>query len=502
MTQYQPKWPPYQHQLTARRRLDERPYRPSDQDVMAWLMEYGTGKTKIMLDEFGEREMTGDIQDLLVFASAGVYLNWMRNEIPEHLSEDLRERAIIAPWLSGSRRARGAVEHLLARHQDHRRPRILLVNVEAISAVARVRDACRTLMDQGRRVMVVVDESTLIKGWDSRRTMHITDIAQRAAARRISTGLVTPNSPMDLFGQFYFMDWRILGFRSYYGFRARYAIMKDQEFFHGLNDDGSEKLSKHKVVVAYRNEAELAQKIKGYSYRVLKKDCMDLPEKVYEFHDVELTDEQRRVYDEIRVLGTSELEDGVFVTANMVLHQMLRMHQVLLGHTRDDEEGLVRPVKSNRTRDLLEILGAHAGKAIIWTPYDYNIREISEALTREYGPGSVARFWGGNVKTREDEETRWRRDPACRWQVATQSAGGAGRTWIEATLVVYYGSTHNLEHRMNSEDRAHRAGQRNVVTYVDMIARGTVEEKIIAALRRKLNLATVIQGDDYRKWLV
>jgi hypothetical protein len=466
---------------------------------MAWLMEYGTGKTKIVLDEFGEREDADDIQDMLVLTSKGVYLNWRDTEMPEHLSDELRERAVVAAWQSGSARARGAIEKLLAT-RDPRRPRVLLVNVEAMSSVDRAMNTCREFLEQ-RRVMCVVDESTLIKGWDSTRTKRITELGQLAAARRICTGLVTPNSPMDLFSQFYFLDWRILGFRSFYGFRARYAVLKQAEFFVGLDDRGAEKYRKATVTVAYRNEDELQHKIQGYSYRVLKSECLDLPEKIYEFHDVELTDEQRRVYAELRQFATAELGTGDHVTATMVMVRMLRLHQVLLGHVRD-ETGVEHPLRSNRTPELLKILGAHAGKAIIWTPYDYCVREISEQLKKEFGPQSTARFWGGNPRTREEEEKQWKTDPACRWMVATQSAGGAGRTWIQANLVVYYGSTHNLEHRMNSEDRAHRRGQRNVVTYVDMMARGTVEEKIVAALRRKLNIATLISGDDYRKWLV
>lgn len=254
-------------------------------------------------------------------------------------------------------------------------------------------------------------------------------------------------------------------------------------------------------MVGYRNEEELAQRIAPYSYRVLKRDCLDLPEKIYEFHDVDMTPEQEKAYDEMLNFATTQLSCGAHVSAPMAMVQVQKRHQILLGHVRD-EDGVVRHVKSNRVRALMEILTAHSGKAIVWAPYDECIREISETIRKEFGASSLARFWGGNSRTREDEEKQFKSDPRCRFMVSTQMAGGAGRTWIAANLVIYFGDTFNLEHRLNSEDRAHRAGQRNVVTYVNLRVRGTVEDKITGALRRKLDVATAIMRDGPREWLV
>jgi SNF2 family DNA or RNA helicase len=151
---------------------------------------------------------------------------------------------------------------------------------------------------------------------------------------------------------------------------------------------------------------------------------------------------------------------------------------------------------------MLSILENHKGKAIIWAAYDQNVRRITDRLVDVYGPGSVARFWGGNADTREAEERQFKTDPKCRFMVATPSAGGRGRTWDVADLMIYYSNTFNLEHRMQSEERAQMVGKANRVAYFDLACRGTVEDKILHALRNKMNLSNAVTGDDWKQWIV
>jgi hypothetical protein len=181
---------------------------------------------------------------------------------------------------------------------------------------------------------------------------------------------------------------------------------------------------------------------------------------------------------------------------------MIRLHQLLCGHTVDDETGEIRAVPSKRLHALLELISDHAGKAIIWATYDYSIREISAALTEVYGKDAVAQFWGGNANTRHLDEERFRKDPKCRFMVSTQFSGGLGNTWIEADLVVYYANSYDLEMRFQSEDRAHRGGQTKSVTYIDLVCPNTVDNVIISALRKKIDLAATITGDNYKAWLI
>jgi SNF2 family DNA or RNA helicase len=228
---------------------------------------------------------------------------------------------------------------------------------------------------------------------------------------------------------------------------------------------------------------------------------LDLQPKTYEFRDVELTKEQSRLYDSILHDATAKLNNGTHVTAINVLGQMTRLHQIICGHVRD-ENGKVQDVESNRMKAIIELLNEHDGKAIIWSVYDPEIRRIAAALATEFGQESVASFWGGNPRVRDQEESRWLSSPECRFMVSTQMSGGKGNTWNPATLVIYAANNHDLEHRYQSEDRCHRIGQTNKVTYVDLIVRDTVEEKIIHALRKKIDLATIITGENFKEWLI
>lgn len=482
------------HQVEALRRVRARPRSPSSADVFAWLMEMGTGKSKVILDEWQDAVGAGTLQNLMVVAPAGSYRNWFedksedqQSEIRKHLDPRLLKSAIVAPWETGGGvEAQRRLEFAL-RPTD--RPRLTFMNVEALSTVERARDFMSSFLESGE-TMLAVDESTTIKG-GSKRTKAILKMAPTATARRIATGLITPRSPMDLFHQFAFLDWRILGYQSFYAFRARYAVMRRVDF-------GGRKFD---MIVGFRNLEELQRKIAPYSYRVLKSDCLDLEPKTYESRDVELTEEQRKLYRELRDYATAELDNERYVTTTSVLTQITRLQQIACGYTRDDE-GDVHDVPSNRIGVMLDVLRDHEGKAVIWTTSVHLLHKIYRAIEKEFGDASCAAFWGGNKNTRGEDERRFLGDRGCRFLVATEDAGARGNTWNAATLVVYFDNDYDLELRSQSEDRCHRRGQENKVTYVDLIARNTVDVKIIRALRRKIDMATIITGENYREWLI
>jgi len=502
---------PMSHQIEARKRLSARPFKPSDEDVFAYQMEMGTGKSYCLLDEWQDGVASGTWDTLIVIAPAGSYKNWyqsksdeQQSELKAHLDPELYRKTLVAAWETGtSKRKKEQLEKLIT---TTNRPRAFFINVESLSTKTGASDVLTRLMNNSR-ALLAVDESTTIKG-DSKRTEAICQLGQLAVARRLMTGLATPKSPLDLFWQFYFLDWRILGQQSPFAFKMRYAITRKTDFGGTLRRkkkvNGKIIMVPHKIniVVGYRNIDELKTRTAPYSYRVLKKDCLDLQPKVYEQRAVELTKEQRRIYNELLEYATSELSDGQHVTATSVIIRILRLHQLVCGHSVDDETKAVTDVPSNRVKAVLDILEEHEGKAIIWTTYTRELEKIAAALKQEYSPQSCVTFWGGNRNVRGEEEKRFLNDPQCRFMVATQSAGGRGNTWVNADLAIYAANSYNLEMRMQSEDRCHRKGQKNSVTYVDIIAENTVETKIVQALRNKIDLATAITGENYMEWLI
>jgi SNF2 family DNA or RNA helicase len=502
---YRPRTEPMRHQALALERIAARPTHPSRADVFALQMEMGTGKTWVVLTEWGTRASAGDLDALLVLAPAGSYRNWfdrpeVAGEWSQHLDPEFAARTPWAAWVSGGGvAATRRVEAVLAA----RGPRALFMNIEALSSVERARAVAREFLETSRAPMMVIDESTTIRSPDAARTEAVIALGERAAARRIMTGLIAPRAPLDLYTQFQFLDWRILGHRSFYSFRERYAVMKRVDFKQVIRGkDGTErKAPPRPIIVGYRRSEELHALTAPYSYRVLKEQCLDLAPKTYAVREVEPTPQQAKAYQDLLRRATTELESGAHVTATHILTGILRRHQVLCGHV-VDEEGRLHDIPDRRVAALSEVLAEHGGKAIVWVTYTHTLDKVRAALEREYGRGSTAAFHGGNRSTRHEDEARFLGDPRCRFMVATQSAGGRGNNWTVADLVVYYANSPDLEHRMQSEDRAHRRGQTRPVTYVDLMVRGTVDEKFVTMLRKKLDIASSIQGDARREWLI
>lgn len=478
MMSYVPRFPPYAHQAEALAKMDGK-------DAYALLMAMRTGKTKTLLDDFGRLEAEGKADQLFVIAPGGVYRTWAK-EAEKHWSEDLWNRTLVHVWESKGT-AKPRAQFLSAFH----RPKLLVMNVEALSSVKAARELALEFTKDGR-TMLAIDESTIIKNHSSKRTKFINEkLSPAADYRRILSGLPDPKSPLDFYSQFHFLDWRIIGARSYYAFRNRYAVMK-QEWFGGRLVQ---------VVNGYQNVEDLARRIEPFSSRVRLADCYDLPEKMYLRHEVEMTPKQKRHYESMRHFATTQLESGDHVTATIVIAQILRMHQILCGHVRDELGGF-HQIEENRTTALMDILEGYDGKAIIWCSYNANIESLSEVLGKEYGSGSVARFWGGNTKDRETEEQRFLTDPDCRFMLSTPAAGGRGRTWPVADLMIYFSNTYDLEHRSQSEERAQAIGKTNSVAYVDLVVPGTVDELILKVLREKIDLSSAIMKDGYQKWVI
>jgi len=217
--------------------------------------------------------------------------------------------------------------------------------------------------------------------------------------------------------------------------------------------------------------------------------------------DITPTPEQKLAYAQMKKFAVAELENAERVTATIVLTQMLRLHQILAGHTMSDDGNIV-DIPENKTAEVLDILENVAGKAIIWVAYDADVKKLSAAIEKVYGIDTCARFWGGNRDTREAEEAMFKTLSHCRFMVATAAAGGRGRTWDMADTMIYYSNTFSLEHRMQSEERNQGVGKTGNVAVFDLMTRGTVEEKIVMALRHKKNLSDVITGDSWREWIV
>ena len=341
--------------------------------------------------------------------------------------------------------------------------------------------------------MMAVDESTTIKNPKAQRTKNLVKLALQSKYRRILTGFPVTQSPLDLYSQSEFLCAQLLGYSSFYTFQNHYAKV--------INRNMGQRTFRQ--VVGYQNLDELSNKVNQFSYRVLKKDCLDLPDKVYQKREVELTPEQKKVYNQIKDYAIAELESSEIVSVSSVLTQILRLHQVTCGFVKHDQ-GEEIEIKNNRLEELLKILEEIQGKTIIWANYQCDIKRILRTLHDIVGVDAVATYYGGTPEEERQPIIDRFQDPnsSLQYLISNTQTGGYGITLHQASNVVYYSNNYDLEKRLQSEDRAHRIGQVNKVTYIDLISKDTVDEKIVKALRNKLNLAQEVLGDDkWKDWI-
>lgn len=463
---------PYKHQLDALHACD-------GQEYYAYFMEMGTGKTKVALDEIALLHHSGHVQGAIILAPNGVKVNWTKDQIPLHLSDHIRRRVFV--WDSGAktkeREQFAKIETVVDGTLD-----ILVMNIEALSMGRGAECAMSFAQRRKGRVITIIDESTTIKNHKALRTKAVFKLGAISRYRRIMTGSPVTQSPLDLFGQCLFLHRSSLGHTSYFSFRATYAEMQIMRF-------GPRSFPK---IVGYRNIEQLKRTIARFSFRVTKEECLDLPEKIHERRYLTLSDEQVAAYDKLRNEALMVFESGDVLSITSALTMFSKLHSILCGHVRDDN-GKVHDIPHNRVRTLMETIEEIDGKVIIWCNFQRDVEQIIAALREEYGDASAVSYYGPDPNAkREIAIESFRACPTCRFFVATLQCGGYGLNLQHSHNVIYYSNSFSLAHRLQSEDRAHRSGQRENVVYVDLIVPGTLDEKVVEALANKKNLADMV----------
>ena len=280
------KTEPFAHQLKAWELS-------KDKESFALFMEMGTGKSKVILDTAAYLYDNGKIDTLLIIAPKGAYRNWHLNEIPTHLPDHIIYRYAI--WSASPRKKEKMYLNDIVRAGDELR--IVIMNVEAFSSAKGVKWATSFLNTS--RALMVIDESTTIKTPGANRTKAIIKLGRMAKYRRILTGEPVTRDPLDLYSQCDFLDEVHLGFSSFYSFRNRYAIMVN------MNLGGRS----FKKVTGFQRTDELNDILRGFSFRVKKDDCLDLPKKTYQYRHVDLTKEQEKAYQEMKDLCLTKADN-------------------------------------------------------------------------------------------------------------------------------------------------------------------------------------------------
>jgi SNF2 family DNA or RNA helicase len=474
---YKFKTKPYAHQLTALEKS-------WNKENFAYFMEMGTGKTKVLIDNLAMLYDKGKIDGALIVAPKGVVKTWYEQELPTHLPDHIENVSVL--WQPNITKTQQ--EKLDSLFEIDSAIHILVMNVEALSTEKGVKFATKFI--NSHKTLMAIDESTTIKTPTARRTKNIIKIGLNAKYKRIMTGSPITKNPLDLYTQCEFLDPWLLDFSSYYAFRNRYAEMKTMHI-HGRSIQ---------VVDKFQNLGELSDTVKEFSYRVLKEDCLDLPPKVFIKRHITLTSDQKKVYEQMKQQAIAHL-NGKVTTTMTVLTQLMRLHQITCGYVAADD-GTTQAVESNRLNELMSILEDTEGKVIIWANYQLSVGEIIQKIIKVYGPDSYVHYYGLTPQEdRQDFIRKFQNDPKCRFIIGTPQTGGYGITLTQANTVIYYSNGYDLEKRLQSEDRAHRIGQKKTVTYIDLIAEDTIDEKIVEALRKKINIASEVMGEELKDWI-
>ena len=475
MWKYPYKTKPYEHQRSA---LNQ----SANQKEWAYFMEMGTGKTKVTIDNFAYLYFTKKINAVLIIAPKSVYTIW-ENEIQIHLPNEIKYK--IYKWNIDKHK-----DYVnLNKSQDFR---IFLINVEALST-KRGLDACVDYLSKNTSNFVVLDESTTIKNRTAKRSRNILKLRSLSRIRRILTGSPITKSPLDLYTQCQFLNPQLLGFTSYLTFRNRYAEMGDIPV-------GSGRFIS--IPKYYKRLDELEDKLKTFSTRIRKDQCLDLKPKIRQKRYIDLEGDNKTLYERLRVHALAIVENSTISFSNK-LTEIIKLHQVCNGFTKNDDGELMQ-LHKQKLNALEEIIDETDGKIIVFANYIYNINEIVTFLQHKYGKNSTVSIYGAvNVEDRTKAVKRIQEDKNTRFIVINPTTGGFGLTLTACNTVIYFSNNYNLEVRMQSEDRAHRMGQKGSVVYIDIVARNTLDEAIMKSLVNKGKIAAKTLGEeDLRSWLL
>jgi len=478
---YKFKTKPFKHQFDAF-------MNSKDKEAYALFMEQGTGKSKVIIDNISYLFRKGSIDTAIIAAPKGVYRNWYASEFKTHMPEDVVQFSKVCIWSPVETKKN--IEELTSFLKESEKLRFFIVNIEALST-DKGKNYLHRLLNTGNSFFCI-DESTTIKHRTARRTKNVLKLGKMAKYRRVLTGTPVTQGPLDLWSQMNFLDEYILQ-NSFYAYRNAYCVIRRRRTSTHSFDE----------VVGYQRLEELQEILKPYSFRVTKDECLDLPPKIRLKREIELNRDQKRLYHTLRKRAILELESEKLVTAPLIITRILRLQQILCGFIKsDDGTEEIIPGTNPRLEELLDVLEETQGGVIIWATFRRTIQMIYDALAKKYGASKVATYYGETESEMRQEIVEKFQAGEIKYFIGQPRTGGYGLTLTNAKTVIYFNNTYDMEVRLQSEDRAHRIGQKDKVTYIDFVCPNTIDEKILKTLSNKKKLADEITGDNWKELFI
>ena len=477
---------PMAHQRTALKELEGRAY-------FGLFMEQGTGKTWCLLADAERLYLDSKINAMLIIAPNGVHTNWIRREIPQHVSVPYQARS----WRSNASKKHAEWVQEIFEPTAIQPLRFLAINIEALITKPGLHFAQKFLRTY--RCMIIVDESSRIKNPDAGRTRAVFCLRPLASYARIASGTPVTNAPVDVFAQMEFLHSGLLKTTSYRAFVAEYAeLMKPDHPMMQRMIERNPRIARAQVVARdaqgrpkWRNLAKLQKLLDPHTYRVRKDECLDLPAKIYTQHFFTLTLEQRKAYHLMKQERRMALQDELIAVD--VLGAGTKLQQITSGFLLHEGQAHYIEDGNPRLAALMTIIEDLTGPFIIWARFREEIHAILQRLRKEE-ISAVTYFGDTTQKDRESAIDQFQQGTVQAF-IANQQTAGMGLTLTAAQTAIYYSNDFNLAHRLQSEDRCHRKGTTHHVVYIDLIAEHTIDETIVRALQTKADMAAAIVGD-------
>lgn len=430
----------------------------------ALLMEMGCGKTITSIAVAGALYQFGKINRILIVAPLSILDVW---------DEEFEKFADFPYTLTVLKGSSSKKKEQLEEVSD-KGLQIVVVNYE--SAWRLERELLRYNAD-----LIIADEGHKIKSAQTSVSKSMHTLGDRARYRMLLTGTLITNKEIDVFSQYRFINSDIFG-TSFYAFRNRYFDMLGY--------------GNHTPVFRKYLREDFLKKMHSVAYRVTKAECLDLPEITEEVRTVELEPKAMKLYSNLEKESYTQMA-GSEVSAVNVLTRLLRLSQITGGHLTDDEgdDNAVSTAKLEALSDIVDSAVAEGKKLVVMARFIPELNDIQELLEKKGIGYSVVR---GGVKNRDEEIRRFQEDDDCRVFVGQIAAAGLGITLTAASTMVFYSLDYSMSNFEQAKARIHRVSQKENCLYIYLIAKNTVDRKVLRSLRNKVDLAKLLV-DDYRK---
>lgn len=465
------------------------------------LMDMGTGKTRCVIDEIMLHSLKlayNEVFKILIVVPSSLIMNWYR-ELFMYLPEIIDMK--VETLDKGDAKSLDSIAALM---RDEARVKVAIVSYDSLQTQ-------KLQLKMFAANYVACDESHMLKNPSTKRWKATFEVAQTCGMKRILTGTVTCNNILDVWAQFEILRPGALGYQTFSAFKHHYANIIP------VNPSAGQDFEK---IVDFKNVEELKENMAKMSFTVKKKDCLDLPEKLYSTIDIEMTPELQKCYKEMVDNFCMDMGSDIEIKAEFILPQMLKLSQLCCGHMTgreyygdeliDAETGLPYrdfervTLKVPGVNTKLEMMLDDAetacaeGKLIIWNRFKLCGREIYDGL-RQRGIACGVYDSGTDKAERQRIVDSFNNDSAFKVFIGNPGAGGTGLTLLGTSdaptrNVFYYSNDFSYNKRVQSEDRCHRIGLKNSVSYRDYVYRASIEEFIADVLAQKKDVADCIKN--------